>query len=41
MSLGKALEMIEVDHIYWGTQEPFYSKDVLPLLGTINRKAVK
>jgi len=27
-----ATEYLEVDYIFWGTQEPFYSKELLPFL---------
>jgi hypothetical protein len=27
-----ATEYLRVDYIFWGTQEPYYSRDVIPLL---------
>ena len=27
-----ATEYLRVDYIFWGTQEPYYSRDVIPFL---------
>lgn len=32
-----ATDYLKVDYIFWGTQEPFYSRDVIPFLKEINR----
>jgi hypothetical protein len=27
-----AVQRLRLDYIFWGTEEPYYSKDVLPFL---------
>jgi hypothetical protein len=27
-----AMERLRLDYIFWGTQEPYYSEDILPYL---------
>ena len=36
--LDYARNYLRVDYIFWGMQEPYYSRDVLPLILTANSK---
>jgi hypothetical protein len=32
-----AADSLRADYIFWGTEEPFFSEDVLPYLGELYR----
>jgi hypothetical protein len=36
---GFARDRLKLDYIFWGTQEPYYSRDVLPFLTSVSRAA--
>jgi hypothetical protein len=35
--LDYAMNYLRVDYIFWGTQEPYYSRDILPMLTRLKR----